>query len=169
MANGLYTETCVKRKMTAGLSFAKFGLVLLVALIIISGLLFGQGLITFLGIAGGVALYFFLPSFDVEWEYIFCDGQIDFDRIAGGEKRKNMLKIDMDNVDIFAVEKSHELDSYNHQEGFTVKKFTSNNPDAKRYVIFTSKNGQKFKIIFEPSETMVEYARQKAPRKVFTM
>ena len=169
MANGLYTETCVKRKMTAGLSLAKGGLVALTALIIIAGIVLGQGLITFLGIAGCIALYFFLPSFNVDWEYIFCDGQIDFDRISGGEKRKTMLKIDMDEVDIFAFEKSHELDSYNHQQGYTVKNFTSNNPDAKRFVIFTSKNGQKYKIIFEPSETMVEYAKQKAPRKVFTM
>lgn len=164
--NGLYTETCVKRKMTAGLTLAKFGIIAVGVVALLFGLFTATGIITFIGVAALVALYFLLPMFNVEWEYIFCDGQIDFDRISGGEKRKTMLKIDMDNIDIMAPEKSHELDGYNNQQNLTVKDFSSKVADARRYCIFLNKEGQKIKIIFEPSDTMIEYARQKSPRKV---
>ena len=165
--NGLYTETCVKRKLTFGLQAARAALIAVTVGLVLFGLLGGSGIILFLGVAAGIALYFFLPQFNVEWEYIFCDGQIDFDRISGGEKRKTMLKIDMDNVDIIAPVHSHELDSYNSQQNVTVKDFSSKVDGVPRYCIFSSKDGQKLKIIFEPSETMLDYARQKSPRKVF--
>lgn len=165
--NGLYTETYVKRKMTAGIKLGRALLVVLGFGLLLLGMFSGAGIVSFLGVAVLIALYFLLPMFKVDWEYIFCDGQIDFDRISGGEKRKTMLRIDMDNVEIMAPERSHELDSYNHQQNLTVKDFSSKEPDAKRFVMFTAKDGQKLKIIFEPSETMVDYARQKAPRKVF--
>ncbi len=152
--------------MTAGLTLAKFGIIAVGVVALLFGLFTATGIITFIGVAALVALYFLLPMFNVEWEYIFCDGQIDFDRISGGEKRKTMLKIDMDNIDIMAPEKSHELDGYNNQQNLTVKDFSSKVADARRYCIFLNKEGQKIKIIFEPSDTMIEYARQKSPRKV---
>lgn len=164
--NGLYTETLVKRKLTFGMKIGRAALILLGGGLFLFGILGGGGLIAFLGVAVLVALYFLLPSFNVDWEYIFCDGQIDFDRISGGEKRKTMLKIDMDDIDIMAPAKSHELDSYNNQQGITVKDFTSKLPDTRVYCIYMNKNGQKLKIMFEPSDTMIDYARQKAPRKV---
>ena len=152
--------------MTAGLTLTKFGIIAVGVVALLFGLFTATGIITFIGVAALVALYFLLPMFNVEWEYIFCDGQIDFDRISGGEKRKTMLKIDMDNIDIMAPEKSHELDGYNNQQNLTVKDFSSKVADARRYCIFLNKEGQKIKIIFEPSDTMIEYARQKSPRKV---
>lgn len=167
--NGLYTETCVKRNMTFGLKLGRAAIVAVGVLALLFGVFAGSGIFSFLGIAALVAFYFLMPLFNVEWEYIFCDGQIDFDRISGGEKRKTMLKIDMDNIEVMAPEKSHELDSFNHMQDVTVKNFTSNIADARRYCIFMNKDGQKMKIIFEPSDTMIEYAKQKAPRKVFVL
>ncbi len=170
IGNGLYTETYVKRKMTAGGMLAKGAMIVLGAVFLLGGLLvFGSGLMSFLGIAIFIAFYFVNPLFNIDWEYIFCDGQIDFDRISGGEKRKTMLKIDIDNIDIMAPERSHELDSYNNQQNLTVKDFTSKTGQGKVYCIFVSKDGQRMKIMFEPSDTMVDYCKQKGMRKVFTM
>ena len=42
--------------------------------------------------------YYLLPRLHVEYEYVFCDGQLDFDKISGGMKRKNMLRIDFENL-----------------------------------------------------------------------
>ena len=38
-------------------------------------------------------LVWYWPRFRKEWEYVFCDGQLDFDLIKGGEKRKHILRI----------------------------------------------------------------------------
>ncbi len=169
IGNGLYTETYVKRKMTAGGTLAKGGMIALGVICLLGGLLIlGSGLLAFIGIAILVAFYFVNPLFNIDWEYIFCDGQIDFDRISGGEKRKTMLKIDIDNIDVMAPANSHELDSYNNQQNLTVKDFTSKTGEGKIYCIFINKDGQRMKIMFEPSETMVDYCKQKGMRKVFT-
>ena len=169
IGNGLYTETYVKRKMTAGGMLAKGAMLFLGAVCLLGGMfILASGLLSFIGIAILVAFYFVNPLFNIDWEYIFCDGQIDFDRISGGEKRKTMLKIDIDNIDVMAPANSHELDSYNNQQNLTVKDFTSKTGEAKVYCIFVNKDGQRMKIMFEPSETMVDYCKQKGMRKVFT-
>ena len=164
--NGLYTETYIHRKATAGPAIGRVAMIAAGILLLVGGLIATNGIVMFIGVAVLVAYYFVSPMFKIDYEYIFCDGQIDFDRISGGEKRKTMLKIDMDNVEVMAPVRSHELDSYNSQN-FTVKDFSSKNADARLYCLFTSKDNQRLKVIFEPSDTMLDYAKQKAPRKVF--
>lgn len=166
--NGLYTEHCVKRKTSGLQSAGKIALIVFSALLLLFGILMINGIFTILGIAAIAATYFLMPSFNVDYEYIFVDGQIDFDRISGGEKRKHLLRIDLDNAEIMAPEKSHRLDSIRNQQGLNVKDFTSNTEEAQVYGIFISHNGEKMLIRFEPSEKMIEYSKQKAPRKVFT-
>jgi len=165
---GSYTEASVKRK--AGISgyFAKLGMVLLIGLLFFVGLMAQQQILTFVAIGlGCVAGFVIFPKFNTEYEYIFCDGQIDFDRISGGESRKTIMKIDMDNVEILAPETSHELDKYGNAD-VKIRDFSSHDADAKRYCIITSDDKNRVKIIFEPSEKMIELAKQKAPRKVYT-
>ncbi len=166
--NGLYTEHCIKRKTSALQSAGKIALIVFSATLLLFGIVMMQGIFTILGIAAVAVTYFVMPSFKVDYEYIFVDGQIDFDRISGGEKRKHMLRIDLDNAEIMAPEKSHRLDSIRNQQGLKIKDFTSNTEDALVYGILISQNGEKMLVRFEPSEKMIEYSRQKAPRKVFT-
>ena len=47
-------------------------------------------------------LVWYWPRFRKEWEYVFCDGQLDFDLIKGGEKRKHILRIELENADVVA-------------------------------------------------------------------
>lgn len=170
--DGLYTEAYVKRKKTALSSIGKplmviGGIILFVLGMIISGTSAIGYLFSVLGIGMWVALLFVGALFNTDYEYIFCDGQIDFDRIAGGEKRKTMLRVDMDRIEIIAPETSHRLDSFRHQEGVTVKDFSSKDPENKKYALFTSDQKAKYFVIFEPTEKMLDFARQKGPRKVF--
>ena len=165
--NGLYTEHFVKRNPSVLKKAGKAALIALVVLILLAGIVLPSGILAFIGIAGIAAVYFFLPMMNADYEYIFVDGQIDFDRISGGEKRKTMLRLDLDNIDIMAPLNSHQLDSYRNQQGVTVKDFTSNTEDAKVYCIFLSKDGSRMMVKFEPSEKMIDFSRQKAPRKVF--
>lgn len=165
--NGLYTEANVSKRATFGMKLAKAAIIAVTAVLFIAGLLFAKGILMFLGVAAAIACYFVVPMFNITYEYIFCDGQIDFDKITNGEKRKTLLRIDMDNVEVMAPENSYHLDSYRNQQGLVIKDFSSNDPSRPKYCIFTSGQDGKYMVTFEPSATMVDYAWQKGPRKVF--
>ncbi|MBR4343130.1 MAG: hypothetical protein IKP88_10600 [Lachnospiraceae bacterium] len=164
---GSYTEASVKRKNNASIYFAKAGLIFLVAALFVLGFL-GPQFLMLIGLGLGCLAFFYLfPRLEAEYEYIFCDGQIDFDRINGGESRKTVLRIDLDNVEVMAPENSDEIKKHGNAE-LKVRDFSSHDPEAKKYCIISSDETNRVKILFEPSEKMIELAKQKAPRKVFT-
>jgi hypothetical protein len=122
------------------------------------------------GYAGVIIIafvFFFYPKLSVEYEYVFVDGQLDFDRIVGRSKRKTMLRIDFEQAEIMAPVNSHALDSYNHIQ-LEKKDFSSQAKDSKPYAIIASVDSKKMKILFEPSEKMLNMIKQKNPRKVTT-
>jgi hypothetical protein len=163
--NHLYAETVVKRKDTA----ATIGLRILMifgVLISLFMILLGQ-LFSFLGIIIILLVFFFYPRLNVEYEYVFVDGQLDFDKIMGKAKRKTMLRIDFEQVEIMAPYNSHALDSYNNIQ-LEHKDFSSLSKDSKPYAIIVSKDNKKMKILFEPSEKMLAMIKQKSARKVVT-
>ncbi len=165
--NGLYAECYIKHNPTAAQKAGKIAIIAAGVLLLLAGIVLVNGVLAFLGIAAIVGFYFLYPMFDIAYEYVFVDGQIDFDKISGGEKRKNMLRIDLDNIEVMAPQNSHRLDSYRNQQGFEKKDFTSNTPDGNVYCIYMSHNSGKLAIFFEPDQKMIDYSRQKAPRKVF--
>ena len=61
-------------------------------------------------------MFFFFPKLHIDYEYIYVDGQIDFDRITGKSKRKTMLRIDFEQVEIMAPSDSSALDSYKNMQ-----------------------------------------------------
>lgn len=164
--NGLYTETFVKCELSPAMKLAKGACIAVPVICIIGGLLLGSTALIFVGALAVALLWLFMARFNVDYEYIFCDGQFDFDKITGGEKRKTVLRIDLDTVDVMAPIDAHELDSYRNQAGFTKKDFTSHCAGTQKYVICASKNNEKLWIEFEPSDKMVDLAKQKSPRKV---
>lgn len=161
--NESYAEAGCKRKDTLTTYLMRGGLIFAAVLIFL--LTFQSQILLFLGAVVIVGIIYIFPRLSVEWEYIFCDGQIDFDKISGGTKRKTIKRIDFENVEICAPVKSHALDGYTYSN-LKVLDFSSKNPDAKPYAIVMHDQGVATKIIFEPSEAMIQCIRQKAPRKI---
>ena len=118
-----------------------------------------------LGVAVGVALFWYWPRFDIMWEYIYCDGQIDFDQILGGEKRKTILRIEIENADVIAPSDSERLGGYSQ---LPVKDYSSLEDDAKKYAVVTKlpNKDSKVMILFEPSEQMLDMMHAKCPNIV---
>ncbi len=159
-----YAEATAQRKKTTG------GVVLKVVWIIAIVALLACMIITtwlaILGVAAGVALFWYWPRFDVMWEYVYCDGQLDFDQIFGGEKRKTALRIEIENADVVAPSDSDRLAGYKQ---LPVKDYSSLEDDAKKYVVVIKlpDKDAKVMIIFEPSEKMVEMMHAKCPNTVY--
>ncbi|NLP34562.1 MAG: hypothetical protein GX359_05110 [Clostridiales bacterium] len=161
--NEAYAEAGVKRQETAASTALRVLIILGIAL----GILFmlTGGILSIVGIVLVIVLGFIFPKLNVDYEYIYVDGQIDFDKITGKAKRKTLLRIDFDQVEIMAPANSHALDGYTHKQ-LEKKDFSSRAKDSKPYVIIANKDGKLTKILFEPSEKMLKMIKQKAPRKV---
>lgn len=161
-----YAEATVKIKTTIGTVLARIGSIILIALLLVLGWL-GVKLVMVIGVAGAAFLIWYWPRFRSEWEYVFCDGQLDFDMIKGGEKRKNVMRIDIENADVIAPIGSTPLDGYRH---LPVKDCSSKNEGAKLYGIATRLPKQEKKVLiqFEPSEKMIEMMKAKCPNIVKT-
>ncbi len=161
--NQLYSEAAVKRKNDSK-SMLLRGLMIFAIIVGVFLLLIGK----YFAIAGVIliaAMVFLFPRLNVEYEYIFVDGQIDFDRITGGSRRKTMLRIDLEQAEIIAPEGSHALDGYNNMQ-LEKKDFSSGDRNVKPYIVIAYKNEKKYRIAFEPNEKMLSMIKQKSPRKL---
>ena len=159
-----YCEWSVKRRKTVATLILKILMVIAVVALILLTLVMTWFAV--LGVLAAGFLIWYWPRFDVMTEYIYCDVQLDFDQIYGGEKRKNALRIEIEDADVIAPMDSSRMDGYRH---LSVKDFSSREPEAKLYGIATKMPGgsdANYVIVFEPSEKMLDMMRAKCPRTV---
>lgn len=161
--NQTYAEAGVKRRETASSYGIRALLILAIIVAIFISTLHTIALIISIVIIFGV-IYIF-PKLKVEYEYIYVDGQLDFDKIMGNSKRKTDLRIDFEQVEIMAPMNSHALDPYKNSN-LKTKDYSSRNPEARPYVIIYRKGEKAYKILFEPNENMLEAIKLKNPRKL---
>lgn len=161
--NELYAEAGVKRVETPK-TYAIRALLILIAVI---AFLFSiqSTIMLFIAAIIIVAVVYTLPKLKVEYEYVYCDGQLDFDKIMGNSKRKTAMTIDFSQVEIMAPQGSHSLDGYTYVKSET-KDYSSLRKDVKPYVIVVSQGEKITKILFEPNTNMINCIKTKYPRKV---
>lgn len=162
----LYSETYLKAKpsskrMAARIVLEAVCVLLVVAYILIFSRVFGPMGIAFVIAIDGLII-FFLPSKNIAYEYIFVDGQIDFDMIIKGEKRKTKKRIDLEKVDLIAKENSPSL--YNHRNT-PLFDFSSGNRDDDDYVLVVRGENGNQRIKFTPDEKMLSNIKLKARMK----
>ncbi|MBO5353273.1 MAG: hypothetical protein J6J42_00250 [Lachnospiraceae bacterium] len=163
--DGLYAESRAKKKVTVKDHLIKVGLIAGMVIFFGLGFISFNAVLLIIGIAFLGLGYYFLPRLATEYEYVFCDGQVDFDKINGGLKRKTMLRVDFEKLVVIAPKNSHALDGYRHN-GVEVKDFSSMEADAKVYGMVVTGGERQTLIYFEPNEKMLAVMKQKAPRKI---
>lgn len=126
---------------------------------------FMAGMIMFFWIGiQATLMYFFWNHYKLEYEYIFCDGQIDFDTVRNNMKRKHILRIQLEDAEIFAPAESERIRNYRGVD--TVLNYTSLMSDARIYALIVKKQDKMLKILFEPNDKMLRGIKNKIPRKV---
>ncbi|MCI9420578.1 MAG: hypothetical protein HFG32_11290 [Eubacterium sp.] len=163
-----YAETSVKQKATAKVAVLKGLLILGVILLMGAGFFSRITFLILLSVAALILLIWYWPRFKVEWEYVYCDGQLDFDMIQGGEKRKTVLRIELENAAVIAPMESPKMDGYRH---LPVRDFSSLRPEARPYGI-AIKLGEKEEqavLLFEPSDKMIGMIQLKFPQKTIRL
>ena len=162
----LYSELLVKKDKTAKDSLLKYGLIVLTAIAVIAGLIITP-LIWIAAVALGIACYFVIPKTDVEYEYLFINGDFDIDMIMSKTKRKKVKSFKLSESDLAAPLDSHRMDYYNGNQNMKVLDFSSGNPEHKRFGVITRLDGNLCKIILEPDEALAQAMKNSAPSKVF--
>lgn len=112
-----------------------------------------------------LAIFMFRQT-DVEYEYLYLSGECQFDKICGKNKRKGCGKLEMEKVEIIAPEDSEKLAEFEKQV-YKLRDFSSHDTTVEnRYVAFERKDSNLIKVIFEPSEAIINEMKMTAPRKV---
>ncbi len=113
----------------------------------------------------GVLTYFVYQRTDLEYEYLYLDREINVDKIMAKTKRKRLVTLSVDKMEILAPIKSHQLDSYRNRD---VKSFDYSAGEdiqgQKLYALYYEGN-QKY--VLNLDEDFVKTIKGIAPRKVF--
>lgn len=162
----LYSELLVKKEPTAKDKLIKYGLKALVIVLAVGGL-FLNAIFLIAAIILGIVAYFVIPGTDLEYEYLFVNGEMDIDKVMAKSKRKRVKSINMAEVDLIAPVNSHRMDYYNSNQKMKVFDYSSGNDSHKRFAVITRDNSGACKIIIEPDEAMANSIKNSAPSKVF--
>ena len=124
-----------------------------------------EPLLFFVAFGAAAGAFALLKYGDLEHEYIWIEGQLDIDRIYGKSRRKNMARIDAEELLLIAPEGSGELTHY-EQEASKRLNCSSRIPQNKKYkVAYNSSRGITV-VTFEPDQNLLDLIRVRNGRKV---
>lgn len=156
-----YTEQLVKRKATSADMAKRVGLIVLTVASVAAIFLVPFGILA--PVIMIVLDIFLFKRFNVEYEYLYVNGDLDIDKIMSKEKRKKIFSMHISELEVLAPTGDPELRPFQNVKAVN---YSSLEPNHKTYEMVIVQNGQKSRIIFEPNATIVEGMRMLAPRKV---
>ena len=160
-----YTEQLVKKQSGAKEMAIRAGLIVLTVIAVFIVLMFPLGII--LPILAVVLDVFMFRRLNVEYEYLFVNGEFDIDMVMAKSKRKRVKSFNLSEADLVAPLNSHRMDYYNGNQNMKVLDYSSGNPQHKRFGVITRLDNATCKIILEPDEALAQAMKKTAPSKVF--
>ena len=105
-----YTEQLVKKQSGAKEMAIRAGLIVLTVIAVFIVLMFPLGII--LPILAVVLDVFMFRRLNVEYEYLFVNGDLDVDKIMSRAKRKRMFSMNVSEMELLAPSDAPELRQY---------------------------------------------------------
>ncbi len=110
-----------------------------------------------------VGVVFLFRRYNIEYEYVFTNGDLDIDKIINKSKRKNALSV---SVRSFATmvpvaNKDYEKEVSNFTKLYD---FSSGTVKENTYAVIFDRDKEHVKMIFEPDEQMFKAIRNFIPR-----
>lgn len=157
-----YLEQMVKQKATMSTKIKRAAVGAMVALVLLLCVISLAAIPLFL--ATVAFAWYLMKRLDYEYEYLYYNGDLDIDKIMGKQKRKRVFEASVKTIDVLAPTGSIELQQFQNLKAYDC----SSNSGNKTYeMVLVNKKGQKVRVIFEPSEKILENMRMLEPRKVF--
>ena len=162
--NEVYYEVMVSRKKVPLMKTAQIIFAVMAGFFVLA-MLIGMWWGFIFAVAFGIASYCLKMFGDIEFEYLYIDKELQIDRILAKTKRKRMETLDLNELEVLAPIRSHELDRYRNRNIKTVDYSSGDEShDSQKYMLVVNDK----QVIFEPTEEMVKTVKMFAPRKVFT-
>jgi hypothetical protein len=161
-----YSEVLVKKQITLTDRLKKGTLILLFILAAFAGL-FIHVYFFLAAILLGAAAFFLLPTFDMEYEYLLINRELDIDKIYSKSKRKKAAQFHLDEMELFAPLDSQRMEYHNSNTRLRIKDYSSGLKDAKIYGMIIRDDRELCKVLLEPDGQMIETLRKTYPNKVF--
>ena len=164
-------ECAVKRK-TSVKNLALLGLIIGLMVVAFAFFIFyfRNGIMFLIGIFLCVLISKLTSMCDEEYEYIFLNGDLEFAKIVGKKKRKELISVAMNEVELVAPLSSDKLAPYENGDSsrYLVRDYSSAFPNHRErmYAMICRTENQAYRIIFEPNEKLIEAMWQLAPRVV---
>ncbi|NLD98311.1 MAG: hypothetical protein GX640_00420 [Fibrobacter sp.] len=160
-----YVECMIARKSNPFYVAVKVLLYVLTALCVFLVILGGAAIMLIPAAILGNLIYFWVPGFDLEFEYLYLDKEISIDKILGRRRRKKVRVIDLNKVDMIAPEFSHELDAYKDR-GIKKLDYSSKDPAVTKHIfVYNGEHGTEL-ICMEPNADMLKCIKNVFPRKL---
>lgn len=157
-----YAEQLVKKRTDGKDIMKKAVLIALTVIAFFAAFLFP--ILLLLPVIMIVVDVFLFKRLDVEYEYIYINGELDIDKIMHKEKRKHLFSANVKEMEMLAPENAFQLKDFRESKFYD---YCSGNTDLpNRYVLVISRSGQIIKILFEPKQDLIEGIYLLAPRKV---
>ena len=121
------------------------------------------GVIIAVAVIADIVMIYFLPNPHIDYEYVFVDGQIDFDRIIAQNTRKTMCRTDLEKVEVVAPEGSHALDGF---QNLPQQDYSSRNEEDHHYIVVAKGEKGNIRIRFTPDERLLDQMKMKSRSKI---
>ena len=117
--------------------------------------------------AVGWIAYRFYQNFNCEFEYILTDGELDIDKIAARRRRKRLLNIKTGNYGLVApYDDANRRDYESGNFDMTLDVRSSPSAEGVWFIIATVKDKGHVRVLFEPTEAMIDHLYRHMPQKV---
>ena len=162
--NDFYREILVKRRPGTTDLVLKIGMIALTVVAAAAGILLIPLMLLAAVILGAVS-WFVISGRDIEYEYLYVNGDFDVDRIANKQRRKRVGSYSLEEMELIAPSQSHELDSWQSGSAKIID-YTSQEPGVKSYTGVYRMDGETVLVRYELDKEILQDMRRLAPRKV---
>ena len=165
--NDIFNEIMIKKDITPGRWFFDILLVFTSVNIVILSLIY----LAVFAVIPILAVIIFVPMIlrgrTVEYEYVLTNDQLDFDKITGKRRRKQLYSLDVRNIELMApMTVDFKDDFYAVKANKTVDLASNARAPGRWFVVFNDHKDGKVTVVFEPTVKMVRNIHLFAPRKI---
>lgn len=165
----VYKEQLVKKAITSNdrlKTTGLFALVVIIGTILITMALFAAPNLLFVAIVGAGGLiygaFYLAKDMQVEYEYLYTNGELDIDKIMGQRKRKRLVTVNIGKVTSFGkysenLEISDSVTTIDASSGFEENHW---------YMTFAHRDYGECCMFFTPNDEMLQLLVDNLPRTV---
>ena len=159
-------EVMVKCRTNIGLAILRIICFVLCALAVLGATAIGGGLLMYaVAVAFGAAGYFAGSYSQVEYEYAYCEKEIDIDAIYSQSRRKHIMTLSLDKMEASVRVNGDHMGEYKNRQCVS-RDFTSHDKQNADNVYAIFYDGG-LKILIEPGEKLLDVISYFSPRKIF--